>query len=300
MKMLTEIQMELANYELIYRAKKGASMNEDNNMLDKVYGFAKDIIKISITSAGLLVFLLLGLNTNELNSFSASQLKSIIIQNWRILFAAILIIYLMLKFLDAIVQGSNGKGLLKWLFFKRNQIQVAEKGNEEASELHLLCQSFNWHNCIHEAAHAVISICLGFRDFYVEADNGSVRVVRNKLETVKEDYLKNKICILYAGMAAENILLGYSIRGVFEDGTDIAQTNALMTQLIFNSYPEISKAAVGDAFETKMCDLSKEFYQKAEAMVHEHENQIKMVAVQLQKSKYLSELEIEEIMKKCF
>ncbi len=45
------------------------------------------------------------------------------------------------------------------------QIQVAEKGNEEASELHLLCQSFNWHNCIHEAAHAVISICLGFRDF---------------------------------------------------------------------------------------------------------------------------------------
>lgn len=29
-------------------------MNEDNNMLDKVYGFAIDIIKISITSAGLL------------------------------------------------------------------------------------------------------------------------------------------------------------------------------------------------------------------------------------------------------
>lgn len=84
------------------------------------------------------------------------------------------------------------------------------------------------------------------------------------------------------------------------DGTDIAQTNALMTQLIFNTYPEISKAAVGDAFETKTCDLSKEFYQKAEAMIHEHENQIKMVAVQLQKSKYLSELEIEEIMKKCF
>lgn len=41
----------------------------------------------------------------------------------------------------------------------------------------------------------------------MEADDGSVRVVRNKLETVKEDYLKNKICILYAGMAAENILL---------------------------------------------------------------------------------------------
>ena len=46
----------------------------------------------------------------------------------------------------------------------------------------------------------------------MEADNGSVRVVRNKLETVKEDYLKNKICILYAGMAAENILLKYNIR----------------------------------------------------------------------------------------
>ena len=134
----------------------------------------------------------------------------------------------------------------------------------------------------------------------MEADDGSVRVVRNKLETVKEDYLKNKICILYAGMAAENILLGYSIRGVFEDGTDFAQTNALMTQLIFNTYPEIRKAAVGDAFETKMCDLSREFYQKAEAIVHEHEHQIKMVAVQLQKSKYLSEQEIEEIMKRGF
>lgn len=212
MKVLTEIQMELANYELIYRVKKGASMNEDNNMLDKVYGFAKDIIKISITSAGLLVFLLLGLNTNELNSFSGSQLKTIIIQDWRILFTSILIIYLMCKFLVAIAQGLNGEGLLKRLFFKRNQNQVAEKGNEEASELHLLCQSFNWHNCIHEAAHAVISICLGFQDFYVEADNGSVRIVRNKLETVKEDYLKNKICILYAGMAAENILLKYNIR----------------------------------------------------------------------------------------
>lgn len=147
-------------------------------------------------------------------------------------------------------------------------------------------------SAVHEAGHALVCWVKQFGDFrvYMTGQNPRVHAVFNLFS----DSIENYVVELYAGAAAEEILLG-NINGVPYGGEELDFTKATnaIRAYIANMHPELSKAQLEAEATAEIIRLSKKWYQEAKDLLSEHLDELKLISNELLTQDILSKDDIE-------
>lgn len=154
----------------------------------------------------------------------------------------------------------------------------------------------NERTAIHEAGHALLAFLFDFDCeviMYKYPAYTSYTCNRN----TDLDLLKKQILITYAGIAAEEILLGnYALSSVKSNNSDLVKvTDAIITYILMSD-TNAGKLAINDEISDTMINYSKEFYQLSKSMLLQHINKLKILSEKLKAVDSLSSKDIKRIL----
>jgi hypothetical protein len=175
-----------------------------------------------------------------------------------------------------------------------------------AADSEVLCQSKETAEkdfkiaCIHEAGHTVMTYLKRNEIFNVCVAPSCSRVaaVGNDFDA---DELHDQILISYSGGAAEELLLGklyWGCAGMDNGNGDFYHARDMLKMYIVMTDPAKSKSMLDEELADDVVQLSKQLYAETMSILEEHEDDIKRVAEELEKKRYLNKNEVSRIVKK--
>ena len=154
----------------------------------------------------------------------------------------------------------------------------------------------NERTAIHEAGHALLAFLFDF-DCEVIMYKYPAYTSYNCNINIDLDLLKKQILITYAGIAAEEILLGnYTLSPVKSNNFDLVQVTDAIRAYILMSDNNAGKLVIDDEISDTMINYSKEFYQLSKSMLLQHIDKLKILSEKLKTVDSLSSKDIKRIL----
>lgn len=154
----------------------------------------------------------------------------------------------------------------------------------------------NERTAIHEAGHALLAFLFDF-DCEVIMYKYPAYTSYKCNQNTDLDLLKTQILITYAGIAAEEILLGnYALSPVKSNNSDLVQVTDAIIAYILMSDNNVGKLVIDDEISDTMINYSKEFYQLSKSMLLQHIDKLKILSEKLKAVDRLSSKDIKRIL----
>lgn len=154
---------------------------------------------------------------------------------------------------------------------------------------------------VHEAGHALVAYLNGFELFLsVSYENSFTNIVPQNSLVMDSDMLKKYILILYAGMAAEKILLGKASMDSFgSNNSDFNRANTYIENYVFMTNDNLSKYSLDPAVQREVLKLSKELYQETYKLLSENKGVLNVLSAYIKDAGKCSYEEVKNIVEKC-
>ena len=160
---------------------------------------------------------------------------------------------------------------------------------------------------VHEAGHTVVSYVLGMNPLYAtivgrKSFGGYVTFSSEDEGVFSKADLENKICCFYAGRMAE--VMTYGAAGITTGiGQDIKAATKLAESMVAEygmcgdlvSYVDPKSRRTDQTVRKMVSDLLREQYDRAGALVRQHQNKVNALALALMERNALTEEEIAEV-----
>jgi len=197
----------------------------------------------------------------------------------------------------------NGMEVLTDEIFKEAYENYVDGGVNEQKESDLK------QTAIHEAGHCVVAHILGLKPTYVtivgrKKYGGYVSFSNEDESTYSKDFLLNKICCAYAGRVSE--VYEYGSNGITTGiGQDIKTATHLAELMVAEygmcdsdiMYYSAERRAADSEILGKIREILKEQYSRAEQLVEQNYEKVKLLADTLLEKNSLDEEEIISILK---
>lgn len=147
----------------------------------------------------------------------------------------------------------------------------------------------------HEAGHALVAYMQGFN--FTSHITSALSYISVSGEIPNAEKLWSLILIKYAGMIAEQMILGESHVGSY--GTDTADLNTAKTDIenyIFMTRDDLSKCPDDPRVKEEVFRLSKEGFARTKQLLEDYKETVQMLAEEFAKKPYWTYEEIEKFM----
>ena len=221
----------------------------------------------------------------EIIEFEKNQIRATVTN----IYGLILTIVILYRVFRYFITCHNGNKDMENLPMEPVGLNISRAKNKEIQ------QNNQKISAIHEAGHAVMLYLQGEEYFNVVMSDRSPHVTTAiKLKDANE--LKKEILVLYAGAAAEEIILGEFHSGCMGAyNADFETASRYLKSYLIMRDNSLSKTLLDVELSDQMIELSKEFYKQAVNILNTHLEFLKAVSEKLKEKTTITQNEVKKI-----